>query len=51
MHDIFILLPAGVELDISALLDCFIFMYFFWESNLQPLYAKKFLELFEINSP
>jgi hypothetical protein len=46
MHDVFILLLAGVGLDLSALLDCFIFIC---KSFGHPIYsrynAKKFLEL------
>jgi hypothetical protein len=38
MHDVIILLPVGVGLDISALLDCFIFICKnFWTSKLQLL--------------
>jgi hypothetical protein len=38
MHDIFILLPARIGLDISVLLDCYVFIYIiFWASNLQSL--------------
>jgi hypothetical protein len=46
MHDVIVLLPAGVGLDISALLDCFIFICKIFG---HPIYsrhnAKKFLGL------
>lgn len=44
MHDVIILLPAGVGLDISSLLDCFIFICenFFGHPNYNRYNAKKF---------
>jgi len=46
MHDIFILIPVGVGLDISALLDCYVFIYKIFG---HPIYsrhnAKNFLGL------